>query len=371
MSIGAIILTYAICFVPITVIFAIMPYIGRRTLTFGVSIPSGVHDDERLQKMRKAFSRSVVITGILMSVISFVLFWFLDSALAIGLMSGMVLLYIVLISIIYIRDFKAVGRLKQEQGWAADAQVTSVADTKFSVSKRSVSVLWFLVYIVIIIGTLLLGILMYEQIPSEVVMQTDFDGNASRIVAKSFSLILFAPSIQAVMALIMGFVYWMMQKTPPVIDPEQPEISSAQNTKFRYRWSAFIVFMGMAMLLIFLSMQLTFIGIMPQSLSLWLPLGAAGAIVIAAIVLAINTGQSGSRISLGKTTDGKIIRRDDDKYWKYGAFYVNKQDPALFVEKRFGVGFTINFGRPAAVAILIGIFAVIGVVVILSFVLAK
>ena len=235
MGIGAIILTYAICFVPITVIFAIMPYIGRRTLTFGVSIPSGVHDDERLKKMRKTFSHSVVIIGVLMSIISFLLFLFLDSALAIGLMSGLVLLYIVLISVIYIRNFKEMGRIKQEQGWAADAQVAAVADTKFAATKRSVSVLWFLVYIVIIVGTLLLGILMYDQIPNEVVMQTDLDGNVSRIAAKSFGLILFAPAMQAVMALLMGFIFWVMQKTPPVIDPEQPELSSAQNTKFRYR----------------------------------------------------------------------------------------------------------------------------------------
>ena len=129
--------------------------------------------------------------------------------------------------------------------------------------------------------------------------------------------------------------------------------------------------MGMAMVLIFLSMQLTFVCIMPQSISLWLPLSVAGGVVIAAIVLAIKTGQSGNRIQLGKTTDGKIIRRDDDKHWKYGAFYVNKEDPALFVEKRFGVGFTINFGKPAAIAIIIGILAVIAVITILSSVLVK
>lgn len=371
MSIGAIILTYAICFVPITVIFSIMPYIGRRTLTFGVSIPSRVHDDENLTTMRKKFSRNVILTGLLMSLISLFLFLYLGSALAIGLMTGLVLIYIVIISILYVSNFKAVGRIKQEQGWAEQAQEKAVADTKFSLSKRSISALWFLVYIVIIIGTLLLGIVMYDQIPGEVVMQTDLDGNATRIVAKSFRIVLFAPAIQAVMALLMGFVFWMMQRTPPVIDPQQPKNSSLQNTKFRYRWSAFTVFTGIILLLIFFSMQLWFVGFLPQSLVLWLPLAATGAIVVGAIVLSIKTGQSGSRIRVGKTTDGKTIRRDDDKYWKWGAFYVNKQDPAIFVEKRFGVGFTINFGRPAAIAVVAIIIALIIVISVLSTVLAK
>jgi uncharacterized membrane protein len=34
--------------------------------------------------------------------------------------------------------------------------------------------------------------------------------------------------------------------------------------------------------------------------------------------------------------------------WKWGQFYYNPDDPALFVEKRFGVGMTLNFGRPAS-----------------------
>ena len=37
-----------------------------------------------------------------------------------------------------------------------------------------------------------------------------------------------------------------------------------------------------------------------------------------------------------------------DSAWKLGLFYFNPSDPALFVEKRFGIGWTINLGRPWA-----------------------
>lgn len=37
----------------------------------------------------------------------------------------------------------------------------------------------------------------------------------------------------------------------------------------------------------------------------------------------------------------------DPTRWKWGAFYVAPQDPSLFVEKRFGGGYTINFGLAA------------------------
>ncbi|MGZ6143005.1 MAG: DUF5808 domain-containing protein [Myxococcales bacterium] len=34
--------------------------------------------------------------------------------------------------------------------------------------------------------------------------------------------------------------------------------------------------------------------------------------------------------------------------WKAGLFYVDREDPALFVPKRYGVGYTFNFGNPWA-----------------------
>lgn len=370
MSVGAIILTYAVCYVPLIVIFAIMPYIGRRTLTFGVSIPSTVHDDKRLKEMRKSFTFSVVVVGLIVCTLSVIPHLLWSSSVAVSVMVGFVFLYIFIIFAVYVRNFKKVKSIKKQEGWAEHSPIKTVADTKFSAHKRSVSALWFLLYVVIIGATLVAGILLYDQMPDKVIMHTDYDGNATRVVEKSMKLLFFAPVIQAAMALLMGFIYWMMQRTPAVIDPEQPEVSSIQNAKFRYRWSAFVVFLGLLLLLLFGFMQFTFLGLVPQSLSLWVPLSVSGAMIVAVIILSVTTGQSGSRIRAGKSKDGKTINRNDDKYWKSGLFYVNKEDPAMFVEKRFGVGFTINFGRPLAIILFIGILLVITAVVILTSLLA-
>jgi uncharacterized membrane protein len=35
-----------------------------------------------------------------------------------------------------------------------------------------------------------------------------------------------------------------------------------------------------------------------------------------------------------------------DRFWRGWIFYVNPDDPALFVPKRFGIGYTINFAHP-------------------------
>ncbi len=50
-----------------------------------------------------------------------------------------------------------------------------------------------------------------------------------------------------------------------------------------------------------------------------------------------------------------IVFRDDERYWPGGIFYNNPDDPALFVPKRFGLGWTLNFGHPQSKLFLIGL----------------
>ena len=40
-------------------------------------------------------------------------------------------------------------------------------------------------------------------------------------------------------------------------------------------------------------------------------------------------------------------------------FYYNPADPSPFIEKRTGIGYTLNFARPTAWIFLIGIAAVV------------
>ena len=44
---------------------------------------------------------------------------------------------------------------------------------------------------------------------------------------------------------------------------------------------------------------------------------------------------------------------DDDEHWKGGLFYVNRDDPALLVPRRFGLGWTLNLARPGAIVLTI------------------
>lgn len=50
--------------------------------------------------------------------------------------------------------------------------------------------------------------------------------------------------------------------------------------------------------------------------------------------------------------------------WKLGILYFNPQDPSLFLPQRFGVGWTVNLGRP-----LVWVIGVLFTVVLVVFTL--
>jgi uncharacterized membrane protein len=75
----------------------------------------------------------------------------------------------------------------------------------------------------------------------------------------------------------------------------------------------------------------------------------SGIVVVFAVVLItvlVQFGQGGTRLARSSGAPLPIGDRTPDECWKLGILYVNRNDPAFFVEKRFGIGYTINFGNP-------------------------
>lgn len=90
-------------------------------------------------------------------------------------------------------------------------------------------------------------------------------------------------------------------------------------------------------------------------------------------LILIRTGQGGA--NLARSGEGSGIAeqppvgdRTPDECWRAGMFYVNPDDPAVLVEKRFGVGYTLNFGRPAAWLLMAFILALVILPLVIGFV---
>jgi len=52
------------------------------------------------------------------------------------------------------------------------------------------------------------------------------------------------------------------------------------------------------------------------------------------------------------------FNRQNDEFWKWGIMYNNPNDPALWVDKRTGLGWTLNFAHKQSWLIIFMILAI-------------
>ena len=357
--------TYIFAFIPVAVIFALMPYLVRHDNLFGISAPSSYYKEPAAKKMRVAFAVWTAVIALLCIALAFIATDRLGGAAGVYAGTAMLFAMLILIGILYLIMHKKAKKIKAELKWEERAEPVAVADTSFYTKKIAVSKLWFLVYILIIAATAAAGLVLYPDLPANIPVHQGAQGDIS-YAPKSMMTVLMMPAIQLFIAAIFAFVYYTLKRARPELSADAVEVTSEQNRKHRYAWSAFSVFGGMLLMLLFGVIQLEMLGVV-QGVSYIATIVSMVLFIGAVLALSIIFGQSGSRVKVGGA-DGTqtVVNRKDDKYWKMGAFYFNKNDPSMFVEKRFGIGYTLNFANPLAVIVMAGIVIVVIVGIIIG-----
>ncbi|WP_010097184.1 DUF1648 domain-containing protein [Ornithinibacillus scapharcae] len=331
-----------------------IPYWTRRTESFGVTIPEAIYYTDKLKQLRKRYVSITGLASIIVAILFFLFnsFHYNDNVIAI-LFSALIFLYILATFFVYLYFHQVMKRLKLRENWGKEKSQQVFVSTDFRKQKLTHSNLWFGVSFLITFATIAITLRYFDHIPNQIPIQYNFDGLVTNWATKSVRSALAMPIISLYLSLLFMFLNAMIAKAKQQISAEKPEESMQQNIVFRRRWSAYLIGTGIGVTLLFSFIQLTIIfSINSQLINL---VTAIFVIVLVgwAIILSITTGQGGSRVKVATGSNGEIIDRDDDKHWKLGMFYFNKQDPAMFLEKRFGVGWTINLARPLAWIIFI------------------
>lgn len=326
-------------------LIAFIPYLTRKTENFGVSIPEAMYDRTVFKSMRKNYT--IITLGILLLLIGLliVLSFYLSEKSLYVLYTISIFLYLISGFLVYLPFHRKMTYIKQTENWQLEKKPTLVVDTKFRNEKLTISYFWYIIPLLVCIFTWGITWLLYDQIPGQVPIHNDLAGNI-KYSDKTIGTVSILPFTQLFLLVTFLFVHYIINVSKQQTDAENPKVSIQQNVLYRRRWSVFMLSSGTITILLFLFMQLTFIYpvLIPyEDIVIFITIGF---ILVGTIVLSFVTGQGGSRINLDKPMNEDVMDRDDDQHWKLGQFYFNKDDPALFIEKRFGVGWTNNWARP-------------------------
>jgi uncharacterized membrane protein len=354
----------------LVVCFAFIPYVTRRTELFGVTLPAAHSRDPQLMRLRASYRNQLLVAGALLVALSvwLGLAYPLDATAPFFIWIAAVFVYLFVSFALYLPKHFAMRRIKVERGWdivPADKAGVVLADTA-PPARDVVSPVWLLLFPLIILLTLGAAWLVWPQVPAVVPIHFNLEGVADGFADKGPVPVLLLVGAQVFMALVFAFVYVVIRRTKRQIDATNPLTSRLQDVRFRRLLSGFLIGMGAVLEVMFGAMLVMSLLAVEQ---MWLVLGPSLGLLVLVfafmVILMFRVGQGGSRLrdepvpSVVPPTVN--VNVDDDRYWKLGQFYFNPADPAFFVEKRFGIGYTCNFSRPAA-WVLIGAFVALIVV---------
>ena len=340
-------------------LLAATPWFMKKNECFAVTIPESAQADVRFLAFRKRYAAAVLavtlICAVALGVVSNVVLGKMSSAAdAASLNTILVAAIVAAATIPLIVSFalmlhyrKKVKAIKREEGWRAETD-EAVALIGFEEAPVPPSLAWNVVYVPIVLITLALGLALYPSTPDLVPTHIDFAGNVNQWTPKGPALIAFPLLVEVFMAACFIFSHWMTIRSKKDIDPARPAISAYAYGAFA-RAECILLLVGGSVLTAVLGivMILMMTEILSMLVTIALIIVVTLVFVGATIALSVVYGQSGSRLVKRLEESGDIIA-DNDEHWKAGIFYWNKDDASLFLPKRFGVGWTMNWARPAA-----------------------
>ncbi|WP_159881473.1 DUF1648 domain-containing protein [Paenibacillus puerhi] len=336
----------------------VMPSGMRKGVFFGINLPAEALSDPKVGEIERRYKLLCVGIGTAIGALLLVILYTggeqVDTAV---ILVGTLLAAPVSLGI-YLYAHNSVKKLKLAKGWKTPTSRFVAADISAARRPKGISGGWYL----LILGLIALnaGIIasLYDQIPDVMNLHYNMAGEVDRTAPKSFFYVFLMNFIQLGMAGFMYLMHLTANRIGQRLDPQAPRRSLEDEEKARKKPQLILLFSTLAIVLEFGIVQFGIIELLPGPVMAI----AAIAIPLLIVIMAIVTHQ---KMDYSVATEA-LHPNDDDKYWKAGLFYHNPSDPSLIVEKRVGIGWTINTARPAGWLLVLTPLILAAVVLILS-----
>ena len=355
----------------ITILQAFMPKFLKPTEAFGVYVPDN-HAQDSVMKLKNMYTKFVLTFGLILFV--GYLWWSLtqnptEETLALVSLCTLIITMFVSGTYYFIMHFR-VKRLKEAQGWLSGKSEVRVVDVKFQEKLKLIPRIIFIIPMIVTVGLIVYTFMKYDQMPEMIPTHWGPTGEADAFSEKTYFSVIAMPLILLVMQGMFLLMSEGMKFSGVRLNPTNKKNSLEQQLAFRKytSWLALFITIGITLMLGYFHLQ-TIHPEISVSVIMWaIPLTFLILTFAVVGIYAVKVGQSGSRIKVqgdSPAIENKIAV-DEDQYWKGGLFYTNKNDPSIMVEKRFGVGWTLNFAHPISwFALLVPLIIILGITFLL------
>lgn len=342
---------------------AITPYLMPKRECFAVTIPNSAADDPRIKQLKRSYCLIMLaVTAVLTAITTACMLMDPERAFVAAFTVSILAICIAGYALMLSFRFKTQA-YKEECGWKAstDKRIGFIAEE----TPKPLSMKWDLLFLPAIAIAGAMAAAGYSSMPEQIPMQIDFSGEVSNWAEKSPAVAAFPAMLSAFMAACFAINHWSIVRSKKGIDATRPAASAWAYGAFARAQSMVLVGLGTMLTFIGPLMCLSLCGVISLRQALLPLLIMVAVTIVAAAGVSLAYGQNGSRL-LAKMEEPDGMPADDDRHWKFGIIYWNREDASLFVPARFGIGWTANLGRPAAWAIIGASALVVAVFVVFS-----
>jgi uncharacterized membrane protein len=337
------------------VTMCLAPVVTRPTVPFGVRVPPERARATVIRRERHAYYWRTAAIGVCCTVAALLLrdygSWWLTRIIALLVVAA---------------DFgcfwiarNKITAVKHAEHWYAGHRQVVATDTSWRTDPPRFPVRWLVPALIVITATVIVGVVRYPDLPAR--LAVGFAGNghrrgAPKSVASAFGIVAGQLWVTLLWTGLMLIVY-----------RSRPDIEATDAAASTRRYRRYLAASTRAVLTLLALVNLSLLLAALRSWQVYRLSGlgsalpvlpfAAGLLILAVVTL--RTGQGGYRLSARGPAHSQAagIDRDDDRFWKAGLIYLNRDDPAIMVGARFGVGWTFNVANPMSWLIIAGIVA--------------
>ena len=332
-----------------------IPYMLKSTIVFGVTIPTSQIKHATVNQTKKTYSVAMAIIWLLM-IVSYSI-WGLsinqngELQIVVGVFT--MLLFILISLLFYTYFHRKLQVEKQQKQWGADLTEVKIASTNKQDDMLPLSYFWSLALVSVIL--IIYTYYQYPLLPQQVPTHWGPSGEADAFTEKNYFSVISLPLIMLVTQILFATISEGTKRSGVKISALNMQKSAYNQGKKRQYTSRFLFLTAFLITLLFSFLLLTTIhhAAIGKNFMLAIFIGFIVLTFMGSTIFSIKFSKLNKEIAPSNMSNG-LTDLDDDRYWKGGLVYFNKEDPSLFVEKRFGIGWTINFARPTGYIILFG-----------------
>ncbi|WCH47939.1 DUF1648 domain-containing protein [Lysinibacillus sp. OF-1] len=325
-----------------------VPYIVRETIVFGVTVPDQHIKHLALAKLKKQYVQLVGGSGIVFLIIMLMCYNRLassESTQSIVLLSCLFSMLTVSMVLYWINHHK-VSTLKRQEQWGVNIKQVRAVD--LTARSRDAMIPWtfFAVPIGIAVFLIIYTLLHYDLMPNDIAVHWGPSGEADAWRNKTYFTAISLPLVMLMMQCMMWGITDSIKRSAIKLAVNRKAESLEDQLKTRKYMSWKILLMSYALTILLTVLQLS--NIYPSMIVGYklLPVFILFLAVVLGSLFIYILKKRKHRVRYEDNVDSQVMDVDEDRYWKGGLIYMNRQDPSVFVEKRFGVGWTMNLANP-------------------------